>query len=137
MKIVGFNFTKINIEKISDNLKNLKINTNIDITDVKEVKSEIFKNKEVLMEIKFNYSISYEPKIAKILFSGNLMALMDEKKAKQFLKEWKKKGLPEENKVFLFNMILRKSNIKAVELEDELNLPLHISFPTIQGIRKE
>lgn len=137
MKVIGFNFTKINIEKMSEKYDGLKINTNIDLIDVRQIKSEVFQNKENLIEIRFNYTINYNPKIAKISFIGNLLTLVDEKTAKLFLKEWKSKKFPDEHKVFLFNIILKKSNLKALHLEDELNLPLHISLPSIKEIKKK
>ena len=132
MKIIGFNFTKVNMEKFSDNYKGLKINTHIDIVDVKQTKSEIIQTKEVLFEIKFNYNIDYEPKIAKISFSGHLLFLVDPKTAKSFLKQWKNKKFPDEHKVTIFNVILKKTNLRSLQLEDELNLPLHISLPSLK-----
>lgn len=132
MKIIGFNFTRINMEKFSDDYKDLKISTHIDIVDVKQTKSEIIQTKEVLFEIKFNYNIDYEPKIAKISFSGNLLFLVDPKTAKSFVKQWKDKKFPEEHKITLFNVILKKTNLRSLQLEDELNLPLHISLPSLK-----
>jgi hypothetical protein len=31
----------------------------------------------------------------------------------------------------MFNIVLKKSTIKALELEDELNLPYHIPIPKV------
>ena len=120
------------MEKFSDNYKGLKINTHIDIVDVKQTKSEIIQTKEVLFEIKFNYNIDYEPKIANISFSGRILFLVDPKTAKSFLKQWKEKKFPEEHKITLFNVILKKTNLRSLQLEDELNLPLHISLPSLK-----
>ena len=136
MKIIGFNFTRVNIEKFLEDYAGLKINTNIDIVDVKETKSEILQTKEVLLEIKFKYNIDYQPKIAEISFSGNLLALMDQKTAKSFLKQWKDKKFPDEHKLIIFNVILKKTNLRALQLEDELNLPLHVSLPSIKEPKK-
>lgn len=136
MKIIGFNFTRVNMEKFSDDYKDLKIKTHIDIVDVKQTKSEIIQTKEVLFEIKFNYSIVYEPKIAKISFSGKLLFLVDPKTAKSFSKQWKDKKFPEEHKITLFNVILKKTNLRSLQLEDELNLPLHISLPSLKEEKK-
>jgi hypothetical protein len=136
MKVVGFNFTKMSVEKDSDKFENLKINTKIDITDVNQVKSDVFQAKENLIEIKFSYIINYDPKIAKISFAGNLLVLVDEKTSKKFQKEWKNKKFPEEHKILLFNVILKKSNLKALQLEDEMNLPLHIALPSVKEIKQ-
>jgi len=132
MKIIGFNFDKIHIEKISDERKDLKINTNVDITNVKSSKQELFQTKEEVIEIKFSYEVDYAPNIAKISLSGHIVLLIDSKTAKKFVKEWKNKKLPEEHRLIIFNVIMKKSNLKAIQLEDEMNLPLHISLPSIK-----
>ena len=132
MKIVGFNFKKLSIEKTSDKFKDLKINTNIDIINVKQIKPEIFQPKEELVEVEFNYFIEYSPDIAKISLSGTVLVMADTKVIKDFIKQWKKKKLPEEHRILVFNVILKKSNLKAMQLEDELNLPLHIPLPSVK-----
>ena len=132
MKIVGFNFKKISIEKTLDKFKDLKINTNIDIVKVKQIKPEIFQPKEELVEVEFDYHIDYNPNIAKISLSGTVLVMADTKIIKNFIKQWKKKKLPEEHKILIFNVILKKSNLKAMQLEDEMNLPLHIPLPSVK-----
>jgi len=136
MKVIGFNFTKVSIEKLSDKYDKLKISTNIDLVDIKHIKSEVFQAKENIIEVKFNYVIDYAPEIAKVSFSGILLTLVDEKTTKLFLKKWKEKKFPDDYKLLLFNVILKKSNLRALQLEDELNLPLHIPLPSIKDIKK-
>ena len=52
-------------------------------------------------------------------------------------KEINKSSVIKELRMNLFNLILRKSNIKALELEDEMNLPLHIPFPPLRMDKKQ
>lgn len=133
MKIMGFSFTKISVEKKSDNFKDLKINTNIDILDVQSAKNDILKQKEEIIVIRFRYTIDFSKDVAKIDLEGNLMILLDPKDSKEAINEWKDKKLFEGIKTPVFNIILRKSTIKALELEDQMNLPLHTySIPTIK-----
>ena len=136
MKIIGFNFNKVYIEKFSENLNGLKINTNIDVKNVKQLKQELFHTKEEIIEIKFGYDIDYSPDIAKLSLLGNIILLVNLKTAKRFVKEWKDKKIPEEDKLTLFNVIMKKSNLKSIQLEDEMNLPLHISLPSVKEINK-
>lgn len=136
MKIIGFNFNKINIERFSDKLEKLEINTNIDISEITDLKPDFFKTKEGVLKIKFTYKINYDPNFAKIEFVGNLLITLDQKTMKDVLKQWKDKKIPENFQITLFNIILRKSNIKALQLEDEMNLPLHISLPTVKPKEK-
>ena len=132
MKLMGFNFNKINIEKFSDNFKNLKINTNLSISDIKQLKQEIFKAKEELLLLEFKFIIDYSPEIAKLDFEGKIIFSLESKKAKEILKEWEKKEINEEFKIIIFNSILRKANIKALPLEEEMNLPPHIALPMVR-----
>ncbi|MEK6906548.1 MAG: hypothetical protein AABW81_02920 [Nanoarchaeota archaeon] len=126
MKLVGFNFNKINVERYSDRLEDIKINTNVDIIDIKNISNDILKTKEELLITKFTFKVDYSPNFAQIELSGTIIFSLDPKDAKQVLKEWESKKINEKFKMDLFSVILRKSNIKSLELEEELNLPLHI-----------
>ncbi|MBR9701473.1 hypothetical protein GOV13_00960 [Candidatus Pacearchaeota archaeon] len=132
MKFIGFNFNKINVEKTSTNFEDLKIKTNIDVSEIKKVKSDFLKQKDELINIDFTYNIDYNPKIAKIKLSGNVILADKLKTIKEILKKWEDKKMEEDFKINLFNIILRKSNLKAMQLEDELNLPLHINLPFLK-----
>jgi len=134
MKVLGFNFSKVSVEKFPNNSKieDIKLNTNIDILDIKPVKADMLKTKEELVGVKFSYNIKYDPNYAKIEFSGDILLSLDSKMAKDVLREWKDKKFPEEFQIFVYNIILRKSNIKALELEDEMNLPLHFPLPSLK-----
>jgi len=132
MRVMGFNFTKLLAEKLEGNRNQLKINAEIDIFEIKSLKTDIFKAKEDLIEVKFKYNVEYNPKIAKIEFEGLIVFSLDQKLAKQVLKDWKKKKMPDDFRLILFNVILKKSTLKALELEDQLNIPLHISLPSLK-----
>ena len=132
MRLIGFNFNKINISKFSNKFKDLKVNTNIDIKDIKEVNSNLFNTKEEFIGIRFNYNVVYDPKIAKIELAGDVLFAVESKISREILKKWKDKEMPEDFKVTLFNIILKKSNLKSLQLEDEMNLPLHINMPSIK-----
>lgn len=131
MKLLGFNYTKVSVEKLSEKSENLKISTNIDISEISEVKQSMLKSKETVISVKFSYDVKYNPDYANISLGGNFLLSLEPKTAKKVLKEWENKQMPEEFKVPLFNLILKKANIKALELEDELNLPLHMPMPKV------
>jgi len=126
MKIIGFSFTKISVEKFNEINKELKVNTNIDISTIKKLKSNILKTKEELLGVNFIFTVSYEPNFAKIITKGNLIVSVEPKLLKEILKQWENKKMPEDFKISLFNIILRKSSLKTFQLEDEMNLPLHL-----------
>lgn len=132
MRLIGFNFTKINIEKFSDKTESLNIDAKINVSEINSTKMEFFKINEELLTIKFTYLVDYAPDFAKIELKGNILLAIEAKMAKDILKQWKDKKISEEFRIVLFNLILKKSNVKALELEDEMNLPFHVPLPSLK-----
>jgi len=130
MRLLSFNLSKISAERFPSSAGDLKIVPNVKIEEIKGVKAEL-KSKEELIGVKFSYIVSYDPDYAKLEFSGEILASVEQKIAKEILKNWKDKKLEGNFKIFLFNIILRRANLKALELEDELGLPLHIPLPSV------
>lgn len=137
MKLVNFNFTKISIERFKDKADSIKFNTKIDISSIESLKSDILKIKDELIKIDFLYTVLYEPDFAKIEIGGTIILSVEPKIAKEILKGWKDKQTSEEFRVAIFNVILKKSNIKALQLEDELGMPTHIPLPSINPANKK
>jgi hypothetical protein len=132
MRLLGFNFTKISAERFSSNLENLKISTKIDINNISEAKQDILKIKDEMLSVSFIYEIDYVEKIAKINLEGNLVLSLDSKTYKEVLKQWKDKQIPEDFRIILFNLIIKKSSLNALSVEEDLNLPFHIPLPQIK-----
>lgn len=137
MKILGFNFTKINSEKISNKTEGIKLKTNLDISDIKPVKSDFLDQKEKIIGVKFVYNINYEPEFAKISLGGNILISLDQETYDKVIEEWKNKSMPEEFRLKIFNLILKKSTLKALQLEEELNIPLHMPLPSLKFPEKK
>ena len=129
MKIIGFSLTKISIERIEKIEGELKLDQNIDIKNIE--KENIPISKDEALKIKFNFSINYSKNVAKVNFEGYLIILPEKDELKEILKLWKDKKIPNEIRIPLFNFIMNKCNIKALNLEDEMGLPLHIPMPRI------
>lgn len=130
---MGFNFNKISVRKENVHLpKDFKINTNIDVSEIKTAKSDILKTKEEIVAVTFTFVVEYNPNFAKIELEGNLIFALDSALSKEIVKQWEDKKIHEEFRIVLFNTILRKSNIKALELEEEMNLPIHVPLPTVR-----
>jgi len=122
---------------MNGNLENLKIDTKIDILDVKKVQTDMFKSKEELLSFEFEFNIDYNPDIAKIGLKGILVLSLDAKQAKDILNQWKDKKMPSDFRINVLNIILRKCNLKAFFLEEELNLPIHFRLPSLTTSNKE
>ncbi len=132
MKILGFNFTKIYIEKFKDRVENLKIGTRIDVSNITSTKADMLKTKEEILAVRFIFGLDYEPELAKIDLEGNIILSLEPKMAREVLKEWKDKQMPSEFRQTLFNIIMRKSGLRAIQLEEEMNLPIHFQLPSLK-----
>lgn len=137
MRILGFNFSKLSVERLKGKQGEISINSNVDIDDITEINEDILKGQEKPIQIDFIYLVKYEPEIAKIDLKGTIILSLDEQQAKDVLKDWKKKKLSDEFRALVFNIILRKATIKALELEDEMNLPPHMPMPVIGNDKAE
>ena len=137
MRLVGFSFKKINIERTSDSLKDLKIESKINIETIESLKSDFMQEGQDVIKVDFKYLIDYTPKIANIDLSGQVLLAMTTDQAKEIVDGWKKKKINEDYRIAIFNIILRKSNVKALELEEDMNLPLHIPFPSLKKQKEE
>jgi hypothetical protein len=129
MKIIGFNLTKISGEKKEKQPEKLNITQNIDIIELKEDEISISDKKS--LNIKFNFLISYSEDFAKMEFEGTVVILPQDKEIKDIMDSWKDKKLPEDFRIPLFNFIMNKCNVKALTLEDEMGLPIHLPLPRV------
>lgn len=137
MKLIGFSLNKICAEIFSNKFNELKIENNIKIEDIQSTNTDIFKKDEEVLNVQFNYSLNYNPNVAKLSFIGTVLLLVGQKESKAILKQWEEKKISDNLKISIFNIILKKTNIKALILEEELNLPLHISVPFLKAKKKE
>src|SRR3989344_2283488 len=138
MKVIGFNFIKIAGESDPTAVKRKALNTNIEFMNITQEESPMFKEQD-LIKVHFQYTLDYEedkkeakPKHPAISLEGAIILSAETAESKEILKAWKKKSLSDAFKVPLFNVILKKCTPKAIQLEDELNLPLHVPLPQVK-----
>jgi len=130
MKIVGFGIKRLLGEKNKIDTTGLKLNQNINIKDVYKEKLDIAG--EEVINLNFIFSVEYSDDYGKISIEGNVFILPEKDESKEFIKSLKEKSIPERFKTPIFNFIMGKCNIKALSLEDELNLPLHVPMPRLR-----
>ena len=137
MPFIGFNFDKITAERNVDEIKgDLNVKHNLNIKDLKEEEINLDKKQEVLRFI-FEFVLSYEPNIGSIKIGGHLLFLESPKKIKEMVQGWKKnKKISPEIMRSLFNTILSKANIKALQLSQDINLPPHLPMPRLEQQKK-
>jgi len=131
MKIIGFNFEKISAERKNPVKGKLEISSNINIKEIKQEKIDIISEQNPL-KLSFKFTIEYKPKIAEIIFEGFVLALFEKTKSKEIIKKWKNKKISDDIRIPLFNFILTKCNIKALQFEEEFGLPTHLPLPRIK-----
>jgi hypothetical protein len=132
MQVLGFNFTKIQGERspeFKEDQSEKKVNSNIDFTNVEKETLEAIKSD--ILKISFKFDVIYDPKIGHLVFEGVIVLKADENETKQILNDWKEKKVPDSLKLPLLNLVLTKCSLKALQMEDELSLPLHIPLPRI------
>ncbi len=131
MHIIGFHFDKILAERKSQDVKSdLKVNSTLNIKDVVEEKVPVMKE-QVVLRFTFEFLTEYDPHYATLLFTGNILMAAEKGESKDILKRWRSKEVSKDLQVPLFNLILTKCNVRSLQLEDELGLPLHIQLPKI------
>jgi hypothetical protein len=129
-RLLGFNFLKILAERRPDFKGELpNIESNIDIKSIEQQKTDLLK--EETLKLEFNFVLNYKD-LGKIEMNGNLIVMFSLKISKQILEDWKEKRLPENIRLPILNLILQRSSLKALQLEEEIGLPLHVRLPTLQ-----
>ena len=142
MKIIGYT-TRIHGAKQHE-IPRSSISTDILFTNVEKEKLEMLKDTEAV-KTSFKFSILFKDSDKKpdkadksenqneVSFEGSLLLALDKEEAKEFLKSWKKNEVPKDKVVPLYNFILKKCSVRALQLEEELGLPSHIPFPQVRS----
>jgi len=153
MQIIGFYLTKISVSK-SQNFKQVtNINTDVEFLNLEKDKVDFLKDAEAI-RVSFKFSVNYyneqqfkqieneqkgknknlvqNNKDGEVIFEGNILLSANQEEAKNLLESWKTKDIPDGIKVPIFNLILKKCTTKAIDLEDQVNLPYHLQLPSIQ-----
>ena len=128
MKIIGFNFTKILAEKKEQPKGKVNIKMNMDITGIS--KEKLMSLGQDVIKADFEFGIHYD-KYAGFDFKGNMYFTSTPDKIKEVIKKWKTKKIPDDIRVVLFNFMLTKCNLKALQFEEEFNLPSHVPLPKV------
>jgi hypothetical protein len=133
--IIGYNFDKIEANKVKEISGKLDITSSAKIISVEEKEIEILNKKRVL-EVEFEFLVEYKEGFGSIRMFGKL--LYDGKNIKDGLKMWKKdQRLPEEIDIEIKNFLFKKCLTLAIILADELRLPSPLPFPIVVPTKKE
>ena len=136
MPIIGFNFNKITAEKKSPATGQINVKNNIAIKKVEKLELQLGA-KQPALAIYFEYTTTYEPKIGMLKLEGMITHIDNEAAIENVVREWKKnRQLPENLMNTVMNHILQKSNIEAVLISREINLPPPIKVAPRLQVKK-
>jgi len=125
IKLIGAKITKINAERNPNFDGKIELKTNIKIQKLERIKE----SKEAI-KIEYLFGVDYSD-LGKIEIEGTLFLSSDAKKIKELLKLQKEQDFNTPEYIAITNLIIQKASIKAFELEEEISLPIHIKFPTV------
>jgi hypothetical protein len=134
MAIVGFNFTKILVEKKSGIKGKVDIKNNVSVKNVESTDLPLGTAKSKALKFSFEFISEYSPSIGQILFNGELLYMSEPSMQEEILKNWKKsKEIPKATMSEILNTILMRCNVQALVLSRDVNLPPPIPMPKVQG----
>ena len=125
LKLIGSRLTKVLAEKNPDFNGKMSMKTNIKVNSLEKTKE----SKDIL-KLSYTLDINYED-LGKILIEGLLFISGDQKSIKDLQKIHKEKNFESPEYIAITNLIIQKASIKAFELEEEMNLPIHIKLPML------
>jgi len=136
MKVIGFGLEKISSEKKNSIKDKLEISANTEIKEITEEKVEALKEVS-LLKLTFEFKLEYKPDIANIEIGGYVLISTEKKEAKEILKKWKSKELDDEMRLNVLNFIISKTSLKALQIEEDLELPFHMPFPRVMKKKED
>jgi hypothetical protein len=127
--IVGFSIKSISAERKNIPRGRIDINSTPKIISVK--KSGVsFLKKDKPLNVEFEFVTKYEPEIAEIRISGNVLYLG--KKMKDALKTWEReKKFPKDIDIEIKNFLFRKCLTIGINLSENMQLPPPLVFPRV------
>lgn len=137
MTIVGFNFNKMTAERKKPLAGKIDINNNVAIKNVEETDLSLGSSKQKGLKFLFEFTAKYSPDIGNIVLEGEVIYMDENVKVKSVLDDWKKnKKLPDDLVRNIIGTILNKSNVQALILSKDVNLPAPIPLPKV-SVEKE
>jgi hypothetical protein len=133
MSIIGFNFTKVNVERNEGSSQKINVQNNIGIKNVEEATVNFAGGNSKALKFTFFFHCAFQPDVGHINLDGEIIALFDNDEGQKVLDEWKdKKHIPASQATKVLNVALNKAQIMALLLSKEVNLPAPVQLPKVQ-----
>ena len=134
--IVGITLESIEAKKYGKFDGNIRIDNNVSITGVKELKIPLFEEK--ISQIAFGFTTKYvkeKEELGDILIKGVVLYRGEEENIRKSYASEKK--LPEKIGPIVVNAILTKCITRTIDLAEQLALPPPINFPVVSHKKKQ
>jgi hypothetical protein len=125
LKLIGSKFIKIKAEKKLDFNNKFELKTNIKIISLEKLQ-----NSKNSLKLSYGFDVKYG-ELGEIKLIGIIYLTGNSKIIKELLKIKEKKKYNTPEFITITNLVIKKASIKALELEEELGLPIHIKLPNI------
>jgi len=137
MGIISINYNKLSVSKTGNTSQKLSINTVPKIIDVKEGNLNAFGTKSDILNIKFSFTSTFDPDVAKLEIEG--IIIYTGKDNKNIVNEWKKsKSIPKDEHVEIINYLFKTAGIKALYLSEMASIPPVIALPKLtKAVKKK
>ncbi len=133
MTIVGFNFSRIEVEKKDSATGKINISNNVSIKDIMPTDLSLGSEKQKAVRFLFEFLSKYEPNIGKILLNGEVLYMDESSQIQKITDEWKKQKKIDKNIMSnVLNNVLAKCNVQALILSQDVNLPSPIPLPKVK-----
>ncbi|HYD03539.1 MAG TPA: hypothetical protein VEC16_04525 [Alphaproteobacteria bacterium] len=130
MAMVGFSFTKINAERKPVGGQALNIESNANISGIKEM--PVIDPKKTILKFEFAFTVKYSPEAGKIELGGEIVEMYDKDFGSKVVTHWNtNKKLHPEVMQSVFNVILSKCNTEAIIVSRDLGLPSPVQMPRV------
>ena len=131
MTIIGFNVTKILVQKKSVQKGKISVNNNVSLSSVEYSDLKLDPTKTSLT-FKFQFTSRYDPNIADIIIDGEVLTLEEKEAGTKIVEGWEKtKRLSKDVVTPILNNVLVKCNVLSILLSREVNLPPPIPLPKV------
>jgi len=133
MAVLGLSFKKMSVERLESPKGQLNVTSNTNITNIEKSKMELNTKDQEAVKFAFEFVTEYQPKVAMINISGEVLWLDTAEKCKEIFDAWKKKTkVPQRIMIPILNTILSKANIAALVLSREMGLPVPLQLPRVE-----
>ena len=131
--IVGVGISKIDAEKSAPIQGKVDIKNSTAIKTIEKQELTLGAAKQEALKFIFQFNTVYEPKIAHILLEGEVLFVDSKEKIEDVLKKWKKDKKVDPDVISpVLNSVLARTNVEALIIARELNLPPPIPLPKVE-----